>query len=198
MKSNEPPSITDIDPFEQSGSVGDPNRFALDEWKASRTTFERVEAILRRTATPRSAKEIADRAAVSEPTDRKHLRSLAEAGQATTKQSGNTTRYRRNEDQRRFRRVQRLADEHTRDELAGAILEMKIELRGFEDEYDATSPDELAGVLEHDDEEGWEALARWKTTRRNLAFAKTALSFKETRTIDAMSSSDETAVRNDA
>lgn len=197
MESNERSSLDDIDPFEDAPSSTDPNVVAVEEWKASTTTFERVEAILRRTRASQSAKEIADRASVSEPTARKHLTSLAESNRATTERSGNTTRYRRNEDQRRWTRIQTLADEHTREELAGAIREMKAEIRGFETEYDATSPDELAGLLEPDDEMGWENLTRWKTTRRNLAFATTALSFKETRTIDAMSSGD-LIVENDA
>ena len=70
---------------------------------------------------------------------------------------------------------------------------MKARIRSFEDEYGATSPDELVETLEPDDEDGWDDLSRWKTTRRNLAFAKTALSFKETRLVDSRSTGEERA-----
>lgn len=186
-------SAPDIDPFPETAADTEVNDAAEREWKAATTAFERVEAVLGRTTDWQSASEIADRARVSEPTARKHLTALAETGRAATTEAGNTTRFRRNPDRRRLERVQRLADEHSRRELEEAIREMKVRIREFEDEYDATSPEELVETLEPDDEGGWDDLSRWKTTRRNLAFAKTALSFKETRLVDARSTGEERA-----
>lgn len=192
------PRASDIDPFPETGVEEDVNTAAEREWKASTTAFERVASILGRTTEWQSAGEIADRARVSEPTARKHLTALAESGYASTSEVGTGTRFKRNPDRRRLERVQQLADEHSRSELERTIREMKMRIREFEDEYGATSPEELVETLEPDDEKGWDDLSRWKTTRRNLAFAKTALSFEETRSIDAMSTGEDGGVEENA
>lgn len=185
--------ISDVDPFPETETETEVNDAAEREWTAATTAFERVESVLGRTTDWQSASEIADRARVSEPTARKHLTALAETGHAATRETGNTTRFRRNPDRRRLERVQRLADDHSRGELERSIREMKARIRAFEDAYEATSPEELVDSLEPDDEDGWNDLSRWKTTRRNLAFAKTALSFTETRLVDSRSTGEERA-----
>ena len=190
------PRATDVDPFPAADPDADANEAAVQEWKAATTAFERVESVLGRTTDWQSASAIADRARVSEPTARKHLTALAESGRASTTETGVATQFRRNPDRRRLERVQRLADEHSTAELARAIREMKTRIRGFEDEHGATSPEELVDELEPDDDEGWDALSRWQTTRQNLAFAKTALSFKETRHVDSMSTGEDPVGEN--
>lgn len=191
METNDPPALDEIEPFESDELPADVNKAAEEEWKATTTGFERVESILRRTTELQSAREISVRALVSEPTARKHLSSLVKSGHATAEKAGNTTLYRRNTDQRRLERIQHLADEHTRGELETAIRDMKEQIHVFETEYNVTEPEELVQTLEPDDEKGWNDVSHWKTTRRNLAFAKTALSFKETRMIDAKTTDEE-------
>lgn len=174
------------DPFDAIQSANSIDEVAEAEWKAETTAFERIETVLRRASEFATAGELADRARVSEPTARKHLESLVESGHASSTALGGATRYRRNPDQRRLERVRQLADEHTQGELESAIREMKTRIRSYEDEYGATSPEELVADLDPDDEDGWDAVSRWKTTRRNLAFARTALAYAETRRIDAI------------
>lgn len=188
----------DIEPFPETDETGDVNEIAEREWKAATTAFERVESVLDRTTEWQSASDIAERARVSEPTARKHLSALAESGRASTNETGTGTQFRRNPDRRRLERVQQLADEHSRAALERSIREMKTRIREFEDEYGAASPEELVDRLEPDDEDGWNNLSRWKTTRRNLAFAKTALSFKETRVVDAMTTGEDPPVEENA
>lgn len=182
----------DQTPFGRIESTDSIDDVAVAEWKAEATAFERVETVLRRTHEFVTAGELADRARVSEPTARKHLESLVASGQATSTSLGGATRYRRNPDQRRLERVQELADDHTQAELESAIREMKTRIRSYEDEYGATSPAELVSILDPDDETGWETVSRWKTTRRNLAFARTALAYTETRKLDAIDNEDGT------
>lgn len=167
------------------------DEIAVSEWKSETTAAERVEGILRGTTEFKTAGELADSAYVSEPTARKHLESLVGSGIASSTSAGATTRYRRNPDQRRFERVRQLADEHTQGELEASIREMKSRIRSFEDRYGTTSPEELVVDLDPEDGAGWDDVSRWKTTRRNLAFAKTALSYVETRRIDAMTGGDD-------
>lgn len=177
---------SDPEPFDALQSADSIDDVAAAEWKAETTAFERIETVLRRTSEFATAGELADRARVSEPTARKHLESLVESGHANSTTLGGATQYRRNPDQRRLERVQQLADEHTQGELESAIREMKTRIRSYEDEYGATSPEELVADLDPDDDDGWEVVSRWKTTRRNLAFARTALAYAETRRIDAI------------
>ncbi|MFA9504139.1 ArsR family transcriptional regulator [Natrinema sp. H-ect1] len=189
--SEDGPRVADLEPFPETDTGDEVNDAAETEWRAATTAFERVDAVLGRTTDWQRASEIADRARVSEPTARKHLTALAETGRATTKETGTGKRFRRDPDRRRLERVQRLADDHSRAELERSIREMKARIQEFQERYDATGPDELVDRLEPDDEDGWDDLSRWKTTRRNLAFAKTARSFVETRLVDAMSTGAE-------
>lgn len=55
---------------------------AREDWKSSTTALERVQQVVEQTTTPKTAKEVADEALVSEPTARKHLKSLVEIGKA--------------------------------------------------------------------------------------------------------------------
>lgn len=168
---------------------------AADErWRDSTDGFERVKAVLRQTREPATAAAIAERAAVSETTARKHLETLIELGAAATAREGRTTRYERNEEFHIVRRIQELQREHTRAELLDAIREMKAKLARYREEYGADSPEELALDLEGrellDSGDGpsgavggepWDGIADWRSTRQNLAFAQTALSYKRTR-----------------
>lgn len=173
----------DIDP----DAFDDINDWVVEEWKAETTTAERVQTVLETTREPQTAREIAERARVSEPAARKHLKRLSNAGgPGVAIEEGSTTRYKRDPDVARFTRIKIIADEATPGEVETAIREMKTEIREYEDSYGVTSPEELARELEPDDESGWNNVSAWKTTRTNLSFAKAALAFMETRTVDAM------------
>lgn len=45
----------------------------------------------------------------------------------------------------------------------------------------STPPEELALDLDAEEAEPWDAISEWEGTRRNLALAQTALSYKRTR-----------------
>lgn len=183
--------VDDIDPWDvDPAEFDDINEFVVEEWKRSTTAAERIQEILETTREPQTASQIAERARVSEPAARKHLKRLAgQTGPGIAIQEGNVTRYMRDPDQARFERIKTLADEHSRSVLETGIRDMKSQIRGFEDAHGVTSPEELVRELSPEDEEGWNAVSKWKTTRKNLSFAKTALAFKETRTVDVMTGS---------
>jgi len=58
----------------------DINKQVKADWKAETTPFERVYEIVEQTHDGQSAAEIADRALVSEPTARRHCKSLVNTG----------------------------------------------------------------------------------------------------------------------
>jgi predicted ArsR family transcriptional regulator len=158
---------------------GDINEHAREEWKTETTPFERVYEIIEQTHEGQSAAEIAERALVSEPTARRHCKSLVETGFAETEHAGQTTLYKRDGDRVLMTRIRELRDETGRGELLEGIERMKTEIRRYENEYDVLSPEELARELDPDDTQGWEDVTAWKTTRQNLAIAQAALAYDE-------------------
>ncbi|ACM58439.1 putative transcriptional regulator [Halorubrum lacusprofundi ATCC 49239] len=157
----------------------DINKQVKADWKAETTPFERVYEIVEQTHDGQSAAEIADRALVSEPTARRHCKSLVNTGFAETDQDGQTTLYRRDSDRILMSRIRELREEVTRPELLDSIRDMKAEIRRYEDSYDVVSPEELAQQLDGDEAEGWDDLTAWRTTRQNLAVAQAALAYDE-------------------
>lgn len=180
--SEDVPDLSDLDPYEEETQM-DVNEAAEAAWAADSTPFERVKSIISHTHEYQSATVIADRARVSTPTARKHLESLVRSGYVVPRE-GRPREYTRNPDQRRFERIQQLADRYTRDELIMEIREMKQRLADLHEEYDAASPSSLVSQLDADDEEGWQTVRTWRTTKRDLALAEAALAFMTARSVD--------------
>lgn len=157
----------------------DVNEQVKADWKEETTPFERVYEVIEQTHEGQSAAEIADRALVSEPTARRHCKTLVNTGFAETDQDGRTTLYSRDSDRILMSRIRELRDETDRTELLEGIEEMKTQIRRYEDRYDVVSPEELAQKLDADETDGWDDLTAWKTTRQNLAVAQAALAYDE-------------------
>jgi len=157
----------------------DINEQVKADWKAETTPFERVYEIVEQTHDGQSAADIADRALVSEPTARRHCKSLVNTGFVETEREGQTTLYKRNSDRVLMSRIRELRDETDRTELLEGIKEMKTEIRRYEDRYDVVSPEELSQQLDADETAGWDDLTAWRTTRQNLAVAQAALAYDE-------------------
>lgn len=163
------------------GPPDDVDRAIVEEWTDETTPFERVYQVLKRTHDPRSASEFADRARVSPTTARKHLRTLADAGQVATTRDGRTTLYCRSETAVVVEHARALLAEHTTAELAKAVADMKASIATWREEHGVESPAELARELDavDPDEEGGALVREWETTRRNLALAEVALAVEE-------------------
>jgi len=167
-----PPSITEIEPFESEDLLENASRnlgdAVTEEWKASTTAFQRIHTVLKNTYEPHTTGEIADAAATTQPTVRKHVEPLVEAGMVVRRERGNAVEYVWNQTQRRINRIAELADEHTAAELDGKIRRAKERIAAFEDEYGVESPNELANALRPDDDNGWDDLATWRTLEDDL------------------------------
>lgn len=154
---------------------GDVNDAVVEEWKAETTPFGRVREVLLATTDPQYAGELAERARVSEPTARKHLRALAEAGFATGVETGRGTRYKRSRQTVAMRRISDLHARLSREELVAGIKRLRGEVRSYQEEYDATDPDDLALQTESDDGDAWAAVRDWRALNRSLDVAQAAL-----------------------
>lgn len=153
----------------------DVNDRAREAWTDRTDSFDRVRSVLETTRDPAAASEVAEAAAVTEKTARKHLERLVDLGVATAIQDGRTTRYRRDPEAWVTRRVRELRSEHDRAELVDAIAEMREEVQSYREAHDIGSPDALAATLDPADD-AWAELATWRTTERNLVLAQAALS----------------------
>jgi DNA-binding transcriptional ArsR family regulator len=167
-----PPSITEIDPFDSEELSGDTpenlGEAVTEEWKASTTAFQRIHTVLKNTYEPRTTGEVADAAATTKPTVRKHVEPLVEAGMVVKRERGNGVQYVWNQTQRRINRVAELADEHSSVELDRKIRRAKERIAAFERKYGVESPNELAKALDPDDDAGWDDLATWRTLEDDL------------------------------
>lgn len=157
------------------------NEAVEEAWLAETTPFERVHEVIRRVYEPESAAEIADRARVSPTTARKHLRTLVDAGELTTSQDGQTTRYRRSKTAIVTEHAHALLSERTPEEIATGVAEMKSRIHEWREEYGVDSPEAFARELDIDDADSdrGAVLTEWQTTRRNLALAEAALAIGE-------------------
>lgn len=154
---------------------GDINEAVVEEWIEETTPFDRVREVLASTTTPQYAGEIADRARVSEPSARKHLRTLAESGIATTRDTDRGTQFKRSRETVAMQRIRELHETLGRDDLVEGIRDLKDRIAEHREEYDVTDPDDLALELEADDE-GWAAIAEWRSLEEDLKLAQAALS----------------------
>lgn len=182
-ESDGPPSASEIDPFESDGLSGDiPDQLGeavTVEWKESTTAFQRINTVLRNSYEPYTTGELADRAATTKPTVRKHVQPLVEAGMVVKETGGNATRYVWNETQRRVNRLAELGDEYTPTELDAKIKRAKERLAEFEEKYGVDSPNELVTRLEQDDDTGWDDLSTWRTLETDLKRLKAVQVMRE-------------------
>lgn len=153
---------------------GDVNEAVIEEWKAETSPFDRVREVLVATTSFQYAGEIADRARVSEPSARKHLKALADAGFAETETAGQRTRFKRSREFVAMQRMRELHSELSREELVSGIRDLKSRIQSYQEQYDVTDPDTLAFELDADDD--WAVISEWQALEENLDLAQAALS----------------------
>ena len=155
--------------------TGNVNEAVVEEWKAETSPFERVREVLLTVTTFQYAGPIAEQAAVSESTARKHLTALAEAGFADTDTAGQGTQFKRSRETIAMQRIKELHTALSRAELVSGIHDLKSRIQSYQDQYDVTDPDDLAVTLEPD-AEGWGAISDWRAVEEDLKLAQAALS----------------------
>lgn len=172
-------AVEELDPFEANpAEFDDIDTFASAEWEASTTARERVRAVIKRTATPTTASDVADVAAVSETTARNTLNGLAAEGVVRAEETASGTVYQRDPDWHLMQRVTRLAQS---EQLVGRIQDLQAELNDYREEYGTDSPEELVvsdGVLSDAE---LEAVSKWRTATRDLSVLRAAYRFREAR-----------------
>jgi DNA-binding transcriptional ArsR family regulator len=155
------------------------NKHVRERWTEETDGFERVRDVMRNATEPMTASEVAEIAEVSPNTARKYLNRLAEMNQIRAEESGKTTLYGWDSSAEKMERVRSLSQKYTKEEIEERIREMTSEIHEYREEYGCEEPEDLVIEMDEGEEsELWNVISDWKTTRRNLAIAKTALAFK--------------------
>lgn len=167
----------DISPVSVADSdVEGIDEFATAEWKESTTADERIRTVVTCTTTPKSVTDIADNAAVSESKARTALKSLAEEGVATSRNTESGVVYQRDPDRHLIEQLHQLANSG---DTVERIQEVKAELAKYRETYGTDSPEEL---LVSDTELSGEQLtdvSHWRTAVRDLEYLRAAYRIQE-------------------
>lgn len=129
--------------------------------------------------TPATAKEVAGLAGHGVDAAREYLEWFEQMGIVTHVTDSPAT-YERNQAYLNWRRVQKLQQEYTSEELLD-LLQVEVErTEGFKAEFGVASPDAVsisayASATEQTIEEVWERLTAWRTARRRVSLLERAL-----------------------
>lgn len=151
----------------------------VDRWTGERTVFQRVYDVIVGTESFESAADVADRAACSTNGAREALDQLVEMGIAQ-RSEGRPASYRRNDAYLTWKRVERLAHEHSVEELREKLAELTAAEDRFRERFDVADPDAVSPAdVPVDDHEAmekrWEALGEWRTVRRDVRVLRRAV-----------------------
>lgn len=153
---------------------GDVNEAVIEEWKEETTAFDRITTVIDATAEPAFARGIAERAAVAEPTARRHLKSLAEVGRVMAVPADGGTKYKRSPSTLAMRRIAGLHAHYSKEELQEAIADLREKMTSLREEHGVSDADDLATELELGDD-AWTDVSRLRELEENLDIAKAAL-----------------------
>ena len=164
----------------------DVNEAVGDDWEAETTPYERIRHVIAHAYSPVSADTVAEDARTAPKTARKHLNTLAKEGfvETETGEHGGTL-YRRSPESLVVEQAADILEHVSTDELVTRIQEMREQLSEYQSKFGVESPEELAVDQTNQalaasestpDEPAPETIRKWKTLRRNLAFANAALS----------------------
>ena len=143
----------------------DVNEAVVAEWKAETTPAERVKSTIRRAYEPVSAEAVGDSARTTTKTARKHLEALADDGFVTTTPGDyGATLYRRSSESLITEQANRLLSDHSAEELASRIADMRAEIQEYRATYGVDSPEELAVRLGTETLDGRDPLGGTEST----------------------------------
>lgn len=142
---------------------------------------ERVLDVIVQVREPTKVATIADRADCDTETARDYLQWFASLG-LVREHSGRPVRYERNESYLRWRRVERIREDYSEEEIREELQRTVRELATYRERFDAERPSEvsvLAVSRERPLEEVWEALAEWRTLARRAELLDAARRAKD-------------------
>ncbi|MFC7082324.1 DUF7342 family protein [Halorussus caseinilyticus] len=158
-------------------------------WRDDRTTFQRVYDVMTGTTDYATASDVAETADCSDDGARDALDQLVEMG-IVERREGRPATYRRNDSYFRWKRIEDLATNNSVADLRARIDELVAEDERLRERFDAPGPEAVSPAAfetnDHDEiHDRWDALARWRTVRRDLEIFQRAAHRAERRGGDA-------------
>lgn len=143
---------------------------------------------------PTKVSDIAELADCDTETARDYLEWFTEMGMVH-RHDGRPVRYERNDAYFQWRRIDRIRDEYTDQEIVNALSDTLDQIEDYRAQFDVDDPNDVSLVDVSRDrdmttEEVWEALSEWKTLERRATLLDAArrdgpVAGSKSRTIDA-------------
>jgi len=146
--------------------------------RGDRTRDDFFDAVLALDS-PATANDVADLAGHGVDSAREYLDWFERMG-IVTRVTESPATYERNQEYLNWRRVQKLRQEHTTEELLDLLKTESKRAETLEREFDVESPDKIsvsryASKTDRSIEEVWERLSAWQAARRRVALLERAL-----------------------
>lgn len=163
----------------KAGSSPSDTETAEQQWSENRTTFQRVYDVISGVTEYERVDTIAERAACSVDGARNALTQLTEMGIAT-RRGNRPVEFRRNDSYFRWKRIETLADDHSRSELRERLNELIDEDDEFQDRFSVPDPNAVPSTRLADSDhtavhESLESLSRWRTVRYDIELLQDAI-----------------------
>ncbi|MEF8824873.1 MAG: hypothetical protein V5A27_00780 [Halapricum sp.] len=128
--------------------------------------------------TPTKVSTIAERADCDTETARDYLDWFDEMGMVQ-RHDGRPVRYERNDAYFQWRRIDRIREEYSEQEIVDALCDTLEQIEDYRAQFDATHPDEVSLVDATQEqnlstEAAWEALSEWETLEQRAALLDAA------------------------
>lgn len=173
--------LTDIPDDAYGGEESPPD---FDELESPDTLLkggsirERLLDIVVGLRTPTKVSTIAERVDCDTETARDYLEWFDDMG-VVHRHNGRPVRYERNDAYFQWRRIDRIREEYSEQEIVDALDDTLNEIEDYRAQFDVTHPDEVSLVdatREQDlsTEAAWEALSEWETLERRAALLDAA------------------------
>ena len=189
--------LTDIPGEAYDGEESPPDLDALespDSLLKSGPIRERLFDVVVGLHTPTKVSTTAERANCDTETARDYLEWFDEMGMVQ-RHDGRPVRYERNNAYFQWRRIDRIREEYSRQEIVDALADTLEQIEDYRTQFDAEHPDEVSLVdvtwkQNMSTEAAWEALSEWETLERQAALLDAArrddpVSSSKPRRIDA-------------
>jgi predicted ArsR family transcriptional regulator len=173
--------LTDIPDDTYDGEESPPN---LDELESPDTLLkggsirERLLDVVVGLRTPAKVSTIAERADCDTETARDYLEWFDEMGMVQ-RHDGRPVRYERNDAYFQWRRIDRIREEYSEQEIVNALGDTLEQIEDYRTQFEVEHPDEVSLVDATQEqnlstEAAWEALSKWETLEQRAALLDAA------------------------
>lgn len=163
--------------YDGSGSAPDFDEMeSPDSLLKGGPTRERLLDVVTGLRTPTKVSDIANRADCDTETARDYLTWFDELGMVR-RHAGRPVRFERNDAYFEWRRINRIHEEYSEQEIVDALTETLEEVEHYRTEFDAETPEDVSLVEASRDrptEVAWEALSEWESLERRAALLDAA------------------------